>query len=523
MTFRVRLSKPTPQATPRVSAAVLCVVLESFTLPALGQTVGAESPAVRETAEATGAKTDATSDTTAANPAMPETTATPSKVAEELEKLKARVAELEAKQQPTAGETTAPNNKQSAKGGDSADVDALLAGGSTSAEAADVAPEKLRLYGFMDMGLQRTFAPKNGMAAATLGANALTFAVGNINQYFDYTPHPDWRGLAEIRFTMAPHGNVTAGGLDPLTGKIQQFNRLTTEQYDPHATAQNTPMWGGYTVIERAYIQWQKYQQFQLRVGHWFSPFGVWNVDHGQPTLIAATTPQLIQMKLIPIRQTGIQVLGSFVLSDWELGYNAWLSNGRNEIAVLDVNDDKAFGGRIFVRKDTGSFNYQLGATYHHGRVADKIAEANPTKLMAYNIYESYAYTENIFGADLSVDIGPFRSRTEWVGRLKRYQDDKRPAAFGAPGAYAADAWSMSLYTVMAYQLPWWGIEPFMAGEWLSGALKASDGIYELAQGFNIHFNESVLLKCQSTYTGFYNTPGLSSFDTVVARLVMAY
>src|SRR5690606_2583904 len=295
----------------------------------------------------------------------------PADLATEMAALKARLEELEKKQEAAQMDTFLAADLAAKE--EQLELEALA-----TEEPIDVAQPAFRLYGFMDMGIQRMFADAGSSTDASFNGNALTFAVGNINQYFDYTPHRDWRGLAEIRFTMAPHGNATIGGIDPLTGQINAASRVSTQQYDPHSTAGNAPMWGGYTVIERAWIQWQKYDALQIRIGHWFTPIGIWNVDHGSPTLIAATTPQIIQMMFAPIRQTGLQVLGSFFVSEWELGYRAWLSNGRNEIAVLDLNDDKAFGLRTFVRKEGGDFNLQVGATYHHGRVADRIAEGSP-------------------------------------------------------------------------------------------------------------------------------------------------
>ncbi len=89
-------------------------------------------------------------------------------------------------------------------------------------DEVDVTQELFKVYGFMDMGLQKTWVDEKSLIAGTFDANALTFAVGNINLYFDFNPDPDWRGLAEIRFTSAPLGNMENYG--GLAGTFQRTN-----------------------------------------------------------------------------------------------------------------------------------------------------------------------------------------------------------------------------------------------------------------------------------------------------------
>ena len=390
-------------------------------------------------------------------------------------------------------------------------------------EEVETETEVLKLYGFVDMGLQRLFG--SDIMEASFNGNALTFVVGNINLYADANPHPDWRALAEIRFTNAPHGNVSMLG-STVPGFESTFERQSTQQFDPHATAANTYMWGGYTVIERAWVEWKRFQQFRLRLGSWFTPFGIWNVDHGQPTLIAATTPQFIQQMYLPLRQTGLQALGSFFIDDWELAYRAWISNGRTELSVQDLNDDKAFGARTFLRKESGSFSLQLGGSYHRGRVANKVIDmVRFLPEVDYDFYETLAYTENVIGADASLDVGPFRFRAEGTAQLRQFDEGKRVSelGYGEP-----DSWRMGLYSLVAYQLPFWGLEPFVAAEVMKYPQGLNDGVVELAPGLNVRFNPAVTLKMQGTHSWFfkYGGGGDDSFGnllSLVSRLVVAF
>ncbi len=432
-------------------------------------------------------------------------------LSEDVAALRAEVAELKARQEE-------------------AEMAALLA-----EDPVEVDEPMFKVYGFMDMGLQRSWVNKRSLVAALFDTNALTFATGNIDLYFDFNPDPDWRALAEIRFTGAPHGHVENFG-----GLGGGFERNSTQQYDPNGTVVNAPVWGGYSVIERAWIEWNRYQQFQLRTGHFFTPFGIWNVDHGQPTLISLALPQFIQQTFLPLRQTGLQALGSFFAGNWEIAYRAWLTNGRTETNWLDFTDDKAFGARVFLRNDGGKLRTQLGASYHHGKVENKVVDITGAPPLTENVeFESYsteAYTEDIIGADISVDIVDTRIRAEYIGQLRRYEDGKRPVngiEMNVPGTYQPDGWRQAGYLIVAQQLPWWGLEPYLYGEIMRQDWGiAGDGLALASLGLNIHFTPAAMLKTQYFQSWFFkwkqadDFPGdskLNNTKSVVARLVLAF
>lgn len=441
-------------------------------------------------------------------PAAPPAASGDDSTAEDIEALKAQVAELQAKQEE-------------------AEMNALLAD-----DNVDVEQETFRVYGFMDMGLQKNWANEASLISALFDTNALTFATGNINLYFDFNPDPDWRGLAEIRFTMAPLGEIESFG-----GIAGDFERVSTEQYDPHASVINAPMWGGYSVIERAWIEWKRFQQMRVRVGNFFTPFGIWNVDHGSPTLISIAMPQMVQQKFFPLRQTGLQFLGSTFKGDWELAYRAWLTNGRTEQNPLDFSDSKAFGGRLFARKDGGDLRAQFGASYHHGTVENKVVDitsAPPiSETIEFNNDSTWAYTENIIGVDVSLDIGDTRIRSEGVARSKVYDEGKRQdvgISSPIPGGQEANAWSFASYLLVAHQLPWWGLEPYLYAEVLQQHWGLPDGLISPSVGLNIRFSPVAQFKFQASRGYFFDwlddppgETGINNVTTVVSRLVLAY
>jgi hypothetical protein len=407
----------------------------------------------------------------------------------------------------------------------------------SEAAAAEQAPaeedRRVRIYGFMDMGLQRAWIPESSPVSAVVNSsNATSFVVGNLNVYLDAQPIPGWRGLLEVRFTNAPHGEVTNYG-----GFAGTFNRTTTKQNDPHASTPNSPMWGGYTVIERAHIDWTDNDLFKLRVGSFFTPFGIWNVDHGTPTLIALLLPQTIAFGQFPIRQTGVMLYGSKTTGGWELGYNATLTNGRQELSNFAFDDHRGYGARLFANREDGDLTIKFGLSGYTGRVRDKVVDVvgiSPTVQLSN--YSTLDYREYVGGADVSVDAGRTRLRAEAAVRRVTYEPGKRDPAvgLGSPGGVQPDRFSTTAYFLVAHQLPFWGLEPFAVFDSIFAPIGIGDTILSPGGGFNIRFIDAVQLKSQFNYGFALNlrevsketatgNPSDSNIALLSSRLVLVY
>jgi hypothetical protein len=125
------------------------------------------------------------------------------------------------------------------------------------------------------------------------------------------------------------------------------------------------------------------------------------------------------------------------------------------------------------------------------------------------------------------LDVGDFRFRSEFTSQTRRFEEGKRLLSFG-PG-YEPDGTRYSLYGIMAYQLPFWGLEPFIAGEFMKYPQGATNRLVEIAPGLNIRFNPQAMLKLQATHSRFYNWSDkdaegiIGNFTSVVSRLVLAF
>ncbi|WP_437939048.1 hypothetical protein [Sorangium sp. So ce341] len=421
----------------------------------------------------------------------------------------------------------------------SADLEKRLAAieDAQGAPAQEEGRELLQLYGFIDVGVQRTWAPENsGLAAALPQANALNFVVGNLNLYLDAQPSDHFRFLGELRFTTAP-GGAPVPVTTPLPPDVAY--RVTTQEYgsfDSTSIALGSPtLYGGLVSIERAHIDWTRFNLFKVRVGQFFTPIGIYNVDHGSPVLITAAIPYFITSRLFPTRQTGVMIYGNAFAGPWELGYDAYVSNGRNENAPFAFDDNRGFGGRLHASyEDPGKLTLKLGASFIASHARDWVVDYK-LNAPSPDIHSTWSFQEYTGAGDVSLDIGKTRVRAEAAVVRVVYDEGKRQGGFGS---YAPDAWKTSTYAVAAHRLDFLNMEPFVIGAMLHAPFLGHDTMFQVGGGLNFYITPDVTLRTQvlrtimtvlreqeSTAPALPALPALEDFHTTaaLARLILAF
>ena len=412
----------------------------------------------------------------------PPSTPTPAEpsVAEMLKRITALEAEVAAQREELSAQREQTANKPQ----DQAALASLLADAQEErAPGADNEPQ-LRLYGFADVGLQRMWADKE-LADFAPESNKTTFVLGNLNVYVDASPSKDVRFLAEVRFGLFPNG-----GQERPKGLLNLGESIDTSISDPSAAnlGFTNIRWAG-VIPQRAHIDWTPSDLFNVRAGLFLTPYGIWNVDHGTPTRIMVSEPLFLAAQMIPSQLLGVELYGTTQLLPWTIGYHLHVSNGRM-VGQLDFSDSKALGGRVFVSTRV-PFGIKLGVSGYVGDSEDVLGAASNRKV-------NFAYDEHAFSADLSLDIGALRIRSELVTSWTYYETGKRPTVGGLP---LADAMRLGAYLMVAYQLPWYGIEPLLMCEFLRvpvpRVLPVGEGVVMPAVGLNVYFTESTMLRTQ--------------------------
>lgn len=352
--------------------------------------------------------------------------------------------------------------------------------------------EAFRLYGFSDMGFQKIWWA-NDIVAAQLGATrASTFVLGNLNLYFDAAPLPEWRALTEVRLTTYPDGDPISLA-DPFGGR---YDRTSSQVFDQNSAA---GPWNrvstGAIVLERAHIDWLGFNWLSVRTGLWLTPYGIWNVDHGSPTLIPLMQPQFILQQFFPERQLGVQAFGAVYSGEWQFGYAAYISNGRLH-GQHDWSEGKMLGGRLQAQVTT-PYPLTLGVSGFSGKDTD--IERRITGFSPFAVEELTTISADEWGlaGDVSVDVGDLRLRTEFVLDAKDYQSGKRPVVWDVPGTGDPDGFRWSTYALAAYRLPWFGLEPYVFLDLTAIPSPEGQGVSGSSAGLNVHLSSSATFKAQ--------------------------
>ncbi len=369
-------------------------------------------------------------------------------------------------------------------------------------QSAGTTDEALKIYGFADFSVMAWFYDEHDFRQAFLEARR-SFAVGNFNLYLSKQIAPRWSMLGEVRFLYEPNGS-----LDPASVS----GRASTAVPD-HANLERLVSWGGIN-IERIHLDYEAHPRLTIRVGQWLTPYGIWNVDHGSPTLISLTAPFVIGDALFPNRQTGFLLFGKQFRGGLELGYYLGLSNGRGPVdAYRDLDTNKAVTARLEL--GSNSFGaWRVGASYYKGRFTDRTLDVlvlGETRSTTSQVLAQY--DEQSFGADLSWDYRKLLFRGELLYHERAFSDGGRPVAPSGVGLQPDDR-NYGFYATGGYRLPWFNTLAFFEYQWYSLAVDYRSVLLTtfsaISTGFKIRPTPATVIKLVYTDARFSGNTGFS-------------
>ena len=366
--------------------------------------------------------------------------------------------------------------------------------------SADQKLSGLSLYGFADFGFYKYFLPAGHLFGAQVYEDP-SFYVGNLNAYMAGELGGGWRSLAEIRFTYLPNGSRTFGGAG-----IDRVN-TTAQDYTNLGRARST----GSIFVERAWIEYSASSAINLRGGSWLTPYGIWNEDHGSPTIIPVTRPYVIGLEFLPERQTGLLLHGSFYASEAvTLEYHVGFSNGRGPVAdYADMDDNKAVTLRLQFHHH-GAGDLDLGAAAYAGRYSDlsqRVFVDDTSLALADDVRERF--DEFSWALDARYVLGGLHLQAEFILNEKAYTEGGRPIRSGSE--FQPDDRRYGGYAVAGYRFDWFGLMPYLTTEYFS--LK---NVFDLTRppdrvvarhfglGFNSRPTNNVTLKLEGHLATFH-------------------
>jgi hypothetical protein len=358
----------------------------------------------------------------------------------------------------------------------------------------------LALYGFADFGFYKLFMPKGSLLRTQLFGDS-AFAVGNLNTYLSGELGGGWRSLMEIRFTYLPNGSrpITASGIERVSTAAQDYTNS--------GRVRNT----GSIFIERAWIEYSASAALNLRGGSWLTPYGIWNEDHGSPTIIPVTRPYVIGLELLPERQTGLLLYGSFFASESvTLRYQLGLSNGRGPIQdYADLDENKAVTLRLQLHHH-GAGDLDLGAAAYIGRYTDldQLIRPNGNGVLGVEEQLLQRYDEASYALDARYVRGGLHLQTEFIMNEKAYADGGRPVRSATQ--FQPDDRRYGGYGLAGYRFDWLGIMPYLTGEYFSPIntfeptrAATRDVFWDFGLGINSRPTTNVTLKLEGNLAVF--------------------
>ena len=400
----------------------------------------------------------------------------------------------------TADASTQPDKAAAAndqKPTDEAVAAEVAAATADSGSAADADQGRVNVYGFADFMFA---APLNQAAKMTLPYS--TFAVGHLNMYMSTELGSGWRSLAEVRFMYQPHGTDATqsrliGGA-PTNASISTTSRVDNTMIDPTQPGIQAPIRWGAIDIQRAWLEYTLNEYFTIRGGQFLTPYGIWNVDHGSPTIIGIHMPLAVAAALFPDRQTGLEGYGSFYVKDTQIGYHLTLSNGRGPIDTYrDLDNNKAIGGRLFVKNDALLGNMTFGLSTYSGKYTDTtlgFGSSGPTQEVTLQ------YKEFALGADLKWEWQNLLIQGEALMDEVRYLAGRPKNIWSMGGfgtSYQPDIRNWGAYGLIGYRTPLAGLMPYFSVDRYKGT---PFGYTAYWGGLNWRPISRVVLKAQLTY-----------------------
>jgi hypothetical protein len=328
------------------------------------------------------------------------------------------------------------------------------------------AERRTDIYGFADFNFVYPMMERNN-AFRYLYRDYPSFFVGALNLYMDTALTDRMRSLVEVRFLYTPLGDLVSDGTDGL----KYFNTIARDPADYTRTIQ----WGG-ILIERAWVEYQLHPLLTARVGQFLTPYGIWNVDHGSPTIVGIRRPYIIGEFLFPERQSGLELYGAHIWRDLKLGYHLTLSNGRGNFqAVRDQDFDKAVGGRLFAQL-RGALEGTLGGSFYKGRytrMAYKINRINGVFHEDEVVHEEY--DELSLAVDLRLFWKGFMFQSEAIVNEVAYTDRGRVAISSDAEILLPDGRTWGAYALLGYRTRFFGVMPYVSYEHFNN-LMPNDG-----------------------------------------------
>lgn len=196
-----------------------------------------------------------------------------------------------------------------------------------------------------------------------------SFHLHHLSLHFKQHINESWRFFSEFEFEDGPQ--FSAG--DPITVLIDCGADTIcggTGSADDTTSTINTLSTSEGKIFTEAFnldFTWRSYASF--RIGRFFTPAGIWSIDHYPPFVATIERPRHIR-NIFPQITDGAMLYGIAPIANHFVSYDLYTSNGEGNSAHEDSNSHKALGLRVNLDLPYLD-NTNIGATYYHDILND--------------------------------------------------------------------------------------------------------------------------------------------------------
>ena len=170
-----------------------------------------------------------------------------------------------------------------------------------------------------------------------------------------------------------------------VTEDLRFFSETEWEDA-PYVDGSNNVM-SGKVFVEALNFDYQWRPDTSMRVGRFFTPAGIWSVDHYPPFVLTQQRPQFIR-KIFPQLVDGATVSGLHDLNGAFLSYDFYVGN--SETANFDGNSNANATTAVGLRANVAlpiAQQFDVGASYYRDKQAKTLSVQDEAKKDAYGVH----------------------------------------------------------------------------------------------------------------------------------------
>ena len=150
----------------------------------------------------------------------------------------------------------------------------------------------------------------------------------------------------------------------------------------------------GKIFLEALNIDYLWRNKYSFRLGRFFTPAGIWSIDHYPPFVPTQRRPAHIR-KIFPQVVDGAQLRASMLYEDVYVDYTLYFGNGEGNSGSGDANATKAIGAKVTILPPWLD-GFELGGSFYRDTTNDKT-------------------DKEVFGLHARINWKPFRLQAEYA------------------------------------------------------------------------------------------------------------